>query len=103
MALNASTASRIQISRRMPSTTNTVVYTARVETPIGELLAAATDTHLVLLEFAHRRTLDTQVATLQRWLPHTVSSDPCVVLDMLRNQLEAYFRGTRYDFNLPLQ
>jgi AraC family transcriptional regulator of adaptative response/methylated-DNA-[protein]-cysteine methyltransferase len=73
-----------------------------VETPIGEMVAAATDTHLVLLEFARRRMLDEQLARVRRWLGGELVRGESPVFDVLRRELDEYFRGERREFEVPL-
>lgn len=46
--------------------TPTIAWLSDVETPIGEMIAAATDTHLVVLEYSRRHRLDQQLARLTR-------------------------------------
>jgi len=62
-----------------------VAWLADVETPIGEMIAGATDTHLVLLEFARRRTLDAQLERLTRMTGFTLErGDSRIVRDLRR-------------------
>lgn len=74
-----------------------------IETPIGGMVAAATETHLLLLEFAHRRMLDEQLARVRRALGCEFRKGESPVFDVTRRQLEEYFRGDRRDFDVPLQ
>ncbi len=78
---------------------------APVETPLGELIAAATDTHLVLLEYERRAmhtTYEQQLARVQRALGCDFEPGDSPVLQLLRTQLDEYFRGERRDFDVPL-
>ena len=75
---------------------------ADVDTPIGEMVAGATETHLVLLEFTHRRTLDAQLARLSRATGFVLERGESRVVRDLRRELAEYFRGERKEFTIPL-
>jgi AraC family transcriptional regulator of adaptative response/methylated-DNA-[protein]-cysteine methyltransferase len=76
--------------------------TARIDTPIGELIAAATDTHLLLFEFEHRRRYETQVARVREALTCDIAPGESPVFDTLRTQLAEYFAGDRREFDIPM-
>lgn len=78
------------------------VILAEIETPIGPMLAAATESHLVLLEYKHRKTVDAQVARVQRAVPGDYVGGSSPILDRVRTQLDEYFREQRREFDLPL-
>lgn len=74
----------------------------RIPTPLGPMVAGATDDALVLLEFADRRMLETQVRrlgdrTAAAFLPGTNG-----VIRQLAEELERYFRGELRAFSVPL-
>lgn len=84
---------------------NLAALTARVadvETPIGAMIAAASDTHLVLLEFAYRRTFDRQLERAARATGLRLEPGESAVLEQLRRELAEYFRGERRAFDVPL-
>ena len=66
------------------------------------MLAAASDDHLVLLEYVHRRTLDAQLDRARRAVPGSYEHGESPIFARLRSQLDDYFRGERTEFNLPL-
>ncbi|MBX3112018.1 MAG: bifunctional transcriptional activator/DNA repair protein Ada [Fimbriimonadaceae bacterium] len=72
------------------------------DSPLGPLVGCATDTHLVLLEFADRRMLETQMKTLQNRLGCVVVQGPSGLLDEVGRQLDEYFAGQRTRFDVPL-
>ena len=80
----------------------TQVVVTRVLTPLGAMVAAATDRELCLLEFADRRMLETQVKRLRRLLSAAFTPGDNAVLEKTQRQLEQYFDGTRQRFDLPL-
>jgi len=75
---------------------------AEVPTPLGEMIAVASDTHLLLLEFAHRRMLETQLARVRRTVGCTFEDGETPILATVRTQLDEYFRGDRREFTVPL-
>ncbi len=73
----------------------------RLATPIGPMVAGATDDAVVLLEFAERGMYPAQLAGLRRRIGPT-GEGRSPLLDRLEAQLGEYFDGTRRDFDLPL-
>lgn len=72
-----------------------------IESPLGPLVAAATDSGICLLEFSDRRKLETQFETLRtRFGAILPGNHP--LLDQLRTELEEYFAGKRREFTVPL-
>ena len=91
----------------MNAAANVVASTAiarvmELETPIGEMVAAASSTHLVLLEFAYRRTLDTQLERAARATGLRFEHGESPILRQLQVELAEYFRGERRAFDVPL-
>ena|SRR5689334_13902360 len=78
------------------------VATSEIETPIGPMLAAASDTHLLLFEFPRRRMIETQLDRVRRAHDCELVAGESPVFAMVRSQLEEYFRGDRREFTLPL-
>jgi len=75
---------------------------ATIVTPVGEMLAAATKTHLVLFEFAHRRMLPVQLQRLEAAVGGELVAGESAIIVQLRRELDEYFRGTRREFTVPL-
>ncbi len=101
----------------------TLVLIRWLTTPIGPMLAGASDEGVCLLEFIDRRAIEAQVITLRRRLaqathrpiaiiPDPASPDPSSLdpssptpsshLTTLGAQLAEYFAGKRTDFTVPL-
>jgi len=80
----------------------TVVHVARVETPLGIMIAAATKDHLVLLEFGDRRMRRTQFKRLSRLLACDYTDNDTPILGMVRRQLGEFFARQRRDFDVPI-
>ena len=75
---------------------------AWIETPLGPMVAGATERALCLLEFTDRRMIEAQLETVRRrfGLPMLAGESP--VFPGLREELAEYFAGARRDFDLPL-
>jgi len=73
-----------------------------IATPIGEMVAAATKTHLVLFEFAHRRMLPVQLQRLEAAVGGELVAGESAIITQLRRELDEYFRGARREFTIPL-
>lgn len=79
------------------------LLTARwLETPLGPMLAIASETGLVLLEFVDRRALETELRDLRKQFATAIVPGDSVLLDRTASQLDEYFAGTRKDFDVPL-
>ena len=73
-----------------------------IESPLGSLIAGATDTHVVLLEFTERRMLDAQFHALRRHFKRPIIPGTSGLLTRLKQELSEYFAGTRRRFTVPL-
>src|SRR5881397_1285028 len=73
-----------------------------IETPIGGMLAAANDTHLLLFEFPHRRMIGTQLDRVKRAVGCELVPGDSPIFALLHSQLDEYFRGERRQFSVPL-
>lgn len=80
----------------------TLVRLARLPSPLGPLLAGATDEGVCLLEFGDRRALERQLRTLARRLQAAFVPGDNAHLRRLRGELEQYFAGRRREFSVPL-
>lgn len=75
---------------------------ARLETPLGPMIAMAENQGLVLLEFADRPALPDEMDELRRRHAYTVVPGRNVHLDRLESELHDYFAGTLRQFAVPL-
>ena len=78
------------------------IHLARILTPLGPMIAAATDDGICLLEFADRRMLPLQLRRLARFVGGVPAPGGHPHLATLEVELEAYFRGERREFATPL-
>ncbi|RSK24041.1 bifunctional transcriptional activator/DNA repair enzyme AdaA [Hymenobacter metallilatus] len=74
----------------------------RLETPLGTMLACASEQGICLLEFTDRRGLETELKELVRRLNATVVQSHNVHFGVLNTQLTEYFAGARQEFTVPL-
>ena len=74
-----------------------------IESPLGPLVAGATERSLVLLEFTDRRMLEAQFRTLGRIFRRAMVPGENGVLTQLRGELLQYFSGTLQRFTVPLE
>ncbi len=79
-----------------------LVTVTRLLTPLGPMMAAATNQGICLLEFVDRRMLETQIKTLRKRLNANVIPGSSPHFATLKKQLDQYFAGTRLAFDLPL-
>jgi len=73
-----------------------------IETPIGPMIAGATDAGVCLLEFTDRRMLEHQFDVLKRRFKSGIVPGTHRYLAQLEHELAEYFAGTRRDFQVPV-
>jgi AraC family transcriptional regulator, regulatory protein of adaptative response / methylated-DNA-[protein]-cysteine methyltransferase len=78
------------------------LYFTRIDTPLGPMLAAASDEGLALLEFVDRRMLETQLRRMSTALGNAIVPGTNAVLDQTIAELKEYFEGRRTEFTVPL-
>jgi AraC family transcriptional regulator of adaptative response/methylated-DNA-[protein]-cysteine methyltransferase len=71
-----------------------------VETPLGPMIAGATNDGICLLEFTDRRALERELADVRRRIGTPVASADNAPLKKLRAELAAYFRGELKSFTV---
>lgn len=79
-----------------------VVTMTRIETPIGPMLAGATDLGICLLEFVDRRMIETQLERLRRLFRAALVPGSSPHFDRLSDELQHYFAGQLRRFETPL-
>lgn len=79
-----------------------LITVTRIPTPLGPMLAGATDAGICLLEFVDRRMLETQLDRIKRLLKAHVVPGMHPLFDLLAGQLQQYFSGSLREFSLPL-
>ena len=79
-----------------------MIRIVKIETPLGEMIAGATDEGICLLEFDDRKRLTSEYKDLTRQLKTSIENGENIHTKILKKQLKEYFNGERKDFNLPL-
>lgn len=75
---------------------------AWIDTPMGPMIAGATDQGVCLLEFTDRRMLEHQIETLERRFKTALVPGSHRYLAQLETELAEYFAGTRTAFTVPV-
>ena len=78
------------------------VVVTRLLTPLGPMLAGATDEGLCLLEFADRRMLETQLERVRKWFRRPTVPGTNAHIEKLQQELDKYFTGRLREFTVPL-
>jgi len=86
-------------ARNLP---DAAVVMTTIDTPLGPMVAGATDAGLCLLEFTDRRMLEAQMRRLQSLLKQPLVPGDHPHLAQAREELAAYFDRTRRAFSVPL-
>lgn len=87
--------------RRAQSTR--VLHFTRIETPLGAMIAAATNDGLAMLEFEDRRMLETQLGRIAQRVGGVPVPEPNEVLAQTEDELRRYFARELRTFTVPLQ
>lgn len=74
----------------------------QLSTPLGQMIAAANDEGLCLLEFSDRKILPLQISRVASIFGETPIAGEHSSLDITEGQLSEYFAGERNCFTMPL-
>lgn len=80
-----------------------VVMVNRIATPLGPMVVAADKDNLLLLEFADRRMLETQIKRLSARLMCQFSPGVNEIVEQTNKEVAEYFEGTRRKFSVPFR
>lgn len=78
------------------------IVSAWIESPIGSLVAAATEKGICLLEFSDRRMLEVQFAKLRKYFKCAIVPGENKHLKLLKKELAKYFEGTLKEFTVDI-
>lgn len=81
---------------------STVIRFEILDTPLGKMLACATDKGICMLEFIDRRAFVSELKDIKRLLRATIEPGTNKHLLAAEKQLDEYFQGKRKNFDLPL-
>jgi AraC family transcriptional regulator of adaptative response/methylated-DNA-[protein]-cysteine methyltransferase len=79
-----------------------MINTLKIDTPLGEMIAGATEEGVCLLEFTDRRILPDELEDLSLLLVTGIVESENRHLISLKVQLKEYFDGNRKEFTIPL-
>jgi AraC family transcriptional regulator, regulatory protein of adaptative response / methylated-DNA-[protein]-cysteine methyltransferase len=79
-----------------------MIRTARIESPLGELIVGATEEGVCLLEFNDRKRVVTECWDLVKLLKQPLGDGKNEHLTTIIKQLEEYFSGSRKEFSIQL-
>jgi AraC family transcriptional regulator of adaptative response/methylated-DNA-[protein]-cysteine methyltransferase len=86
----------------MTSKNLTCILTRTIDSPIGPLVACASDEGVCLLDFADRRALESQIETFKKRLNGVIIPGINQHLEQLSDEMSEYFFGERTTFTVPL-
>ncbi len=84
------------------SRTATLMVMTRLLTPLGPMVAGATDQGVCVLEFADSRGLEKQIGRLQKLLRCKIAPGANQYIEQLGEELKRYFAGSLEEFMVPL-
>ncbi len=80
----------------------TMLKSAKLETPLGPMLAISDDSMLYFLAFAHRTNLAKEIAHLEKRTGFTIIPGTTAPIQSIKSELHQYFAGTLITFKTPL-
>ncbi len=80
-----------------------VISVTRIPTPLGPMIAGATDKGICLLEFTDRRMIETQLERLRKYLRAELIPGQSPFFGSLTSELSLYFEGKLKKFSVPLE
>lgn len=79
-----------------------IIDLKRIETPLGTMYAAATESGICMLEFTDRKMLETELKHLFKSLNANIIQGDNPFFEILEKELSEYFEGKRTKFTVPL-
>ena len=79
-----------------------VIRVTRITTPLGRMVAGATDAGVCMLVFEDSGAVEERIERLREVLDARLEPGKSRVLVQLEAQIDDYFRGRRCDFSVPL-
>jgi methylated-DNA-[protein]-cysteine S-methyltransferase len=89
--------------REYKTQTKEIILTTTFSTPIGEMFAATSKKGVVTLAFFTPFNIEAKIQVLKNTLDADVIPGNCEIFDILKIQLEEYFKKERTTFEIPLQ
>ncbi|MBI5326028.1 MAG: methylated-DNA--[protein]-cysteine S-methyltransferase [Ignavibacteriae bacterium] len=79
-----------------------MIYTNKINTSLGEMIAGATDEGLCLLEFNDRPALTKELDNLKKILNSEIVDGEHELITQTKIQIDEYFQGKRKEFTIKL-
>ena len=79
-----------------------MITTTTIKTPIGNMIAAATNEGLCMLDFEYRKMMPVIKKRVSSYLNSDFEDGDHPLFEQVNAQLEEYFSGVRENFDLPL-
>lgn len=79
-----------------------IINLKRIETPLGTMIACASEQGICLLEFSDRKMLETELKDIAKILNAVIIQGENSFFEILEAQLSEYFSGKRTFFSVPL-
>jgi AraC family transcriptional regulator, regulatory protein of adaptative response / methylated-DNA-[protein]-cysteine methyltransferase len=79
-----------------------IIRVTRILTPLGPMLAGATDIGICLLEFVDRKMIETQLKRIRKIFKAELIPGKSKYFDKLNSQMADYFNRKRKTFDIPL-
>ncbi|MBU3015253.1 methylated-DNA--[protein]-cysteine S-methyltransferase [Poseidonibacter lekithochrous] len=89
--------------REYKSQSKEIILTTTIDTPLGQMFAAASKKGIVMLCFFTPFNIEARIDTLKKSFDTDIIPSECEYFDTLRTQLEEYFNKQRTSFELPMQ
>jgi len=80
---------------------DSLTYT-RFTTPLGPMMAVASEEGICLFDFTDRRMLETELKQIQKHFKSPIHPGKSKFFEPLIKQTEEYFKGNRKNFDIPL-
>ena len=102
MALLADSPELTEHDSIFPDIEGLLITISRIPTPLGSMMAGATDEGICLLAFADGKMLKNQMDGLKKRMKADLVTGQHPLIDLVNLQLSEYFEGKRKVFNVPL-
>ncbi len=79
-----------------------MISTAKIKTPVGDMIAGATDNGICMLDYEYRKMLPAIQKRISNHLQADFVEQEHPLFIELKTQLDEYFAGERKEFDLPL-
>jgi AraC family transcriptional regulator of adaptative response/methylated-DNA-[protein]-cysteine methyltransferase len=80
-----------------------MIYSSKIETPIGLMMACSTENGICLLEFMDMVSMEKDLLSVSKYFDSEISTKKNKFLIGLELQLKEYFLGTLRSFSVPVQ